>query len=158
MFLGLPNPNHYYICTDLDPFHQAKIVRKTLISTVLWLLYDFLSLKNSVNTSLKSNRYQQNLFLFMASWMSLTKSAGSGSSYVIGMDPDPYQNITDPQHFIEPLYFTHIYVCLTNSLSSTPTASCVCRRQQPPCTSNVFPSDIVEFKVGAFLRHTHVAL
>ncbi len=30
-------------------FHQTKIVRKTLISTVLWLLYDFLSLKNDVN-------------------------------------------------------------------------------------------------------------
>jgi hypothetical protein len=26
-------------------YHQAKIVRKTLIPTVLWLLYDFLSLK-----------------------------------------------------------------------------------------------------------------
>ena len=29
--------------------HQVKIVRKTFISTVLWLLYDFLSLKNDVN-------------------------------------------------------------------------------------------------------------
>ncbi len=29
-------------------YHQAKIVRKTLMSTVLWLLYDFLSLKNDV--------------------------------------------------------------------------------------------------------------
>ncbi len=27
-------------------YHQAKIVRKTLIPTVLWLFYDFLSLKN----------------------------------------------------------------------------------------------------------------
>ncbi len=34
-------------------YHQAKIVRKTLISTVLWLLYDFLSLKNDVNVPLK---------------------------------------------------------------------------------------------------------
>jgi hypothetical protein len=30
-------------------FHQAKIVRKTLIPTVLRLLLDFLSLKNDVN-------------------------------------------------------------------------------------------------------------
>jgi hypothetical protein len=29
--------------------HQAKIVRKTLIPTVLWLLFDFLSLKYDVN-------------------------------------------------------------------------------------------------------------
>ncbi len=29
--------------------HQAKIIRKTLIYNVLWLLYDFLSLKNDVN-------------------------------------------------------------------------------------------------------------
>ncbi len=30
-------------------YDQAKIVRKTLIPTVLWLPYDFLSLKNDVN-------------------------------------------------------------------------------------------------------------
>ncbi len=29
--------------------HQAKIARNNLISTVLWLLYNFLSLKNDVN-------------------------------------------------------------------------------------------------------------
>jgi hypothetical protein len=36
--------------------HQAKIVRKTLIHTVLWLLLDFLSLKNDVNITSKSSR------------------------------------------------------------------------------------------------------
>jgi hypothetical protein len=36
--------------------HQAKIVRKTLIPTVLWLLYDFLSLKNDVTVASKSNK------------------------------------------------------------------------------------------------------
>ncbi len=36
--------------------HQAKIVRKTLIPTVLWLLYYFLSLKNDVNVTSKSNK------------------------------------------------------------------------------------------------------
>ncbi len=34
---------------------QAKLVRKTLIPTILWLLYDFLSLKSDVNVTLKSN-------------------------------------------------------------------------------------------------------
>ncbi len=41
--------------------HQAKIVRKTLISTVLWLLNDFLSLKNVVNVPSKCNK-QKNIF------------------------------------------------------------------------------------------------
>ncbi len=34
-------------------YHQAKIVRKTLIPYVLWLLFDFLSLKNDVNAPFK---------------------------------------------------------------------------------------------------------
>ncbi len=42
-------------------YHQAKIVRKTLISTVFWLLFDFLSLKNDVNVPSKSHK-QKNLF------------------------------------------------------------------------------------------------
>jgi hypothetical protein len=37
-------------------YHHAKIVKKTLIPTVLWLLYDFLSLKNDVNIPSKSNK------------------------------------------------------------------------------------------------------
>ncbi len=43
-------------------YHQAKIGRKTLIPAVLWLLYDFLSLKNNVlvNVHSKSNK-QKNL-------------------------------------------------------------------------------------------------
>ncbi len=43
-------------------YHQAKIARKTLILTVLWLLLDFLSLKNDVNVPFKSNK-QKNFFL-----------------------------------------------------------------------------------------------
>ncbi len=47
-------------------FHQqAKMVRKTLIPTVLWLLLDFLSLKNDVNVPSKSNKQEnfiKNLF------------------------------------------------------------------------------------------------
>ncbi len=38
---GPPSPGSFY--------HKAKIVRKTLISTVLRLLFDFLSLKNYVS-------------------------------------------------------------------------------------------------------------
>ncbi len=37
-------------------YHQAKIVRKSLTPTVLWLLYDLLSLKNDVNVAWKRNK------------------------------------------------------------------------------------------------------
>ena len=46
----------------LSSYHQAKIVRKTFIPTVLWLLFDFLSLKNDVNIPSKSIK-QKNFFL-----------------------------------------------------------------------------------------------
>jgi hypothetical protein len=42
-------------------YHQAKIVSKTLIPTVLCLLIDLLSLKNYVNKPSKRNQ-QKNLF------------------------------------------------------------------------------------------------
>jgi hypothetical protein len=37
-------------------YHQAKIVRKTLIPIFVGLLYDFLSLTNDVNVPLKSKK------------------------------------------------------------------------------------------------------
>ncbi len=40
---------------SFDTGIQAKIVRKTLITTVLWLIYD-LSLTNDVNVASKSNK------------------------------------------------------------------------------------------------------
>ncbi len=91
-------------------YHQAKIVRNTLVPTVLWFLLDFLSLKNDVNVPLKSKK-QKNVikfFVFLASWISMTKIAGSGSTsgseYGSGSisqrhgsaDPDPHQNVIDP--------------------------------------------------------------
>jgi hypothetical protein len=42
-------------------YHKAKIVGKTLISTVLWLFFDFLSLKNDVKVPSKSTK-QKNFF------------------------------------------------------------------------------------------------
>jgi hypothetical protein len=56
MFLGLP---HQRCGSGSGSFHQqAKIVRKTLIPTVL----EFLSLKNDLNVPSKSNK-QKNFFL-----------------------------------------------------------------------------------------------
>jgi hypothetical protein len=54
MFLGLPDPHPDPLVTKYRSgsgsfHHQAKILRKTLISTVFLPLCDFLSLKNDVN-------------------------------------------------------------------------------------------------------------
>ncbi len=88
--------HHYLYGSGFGTFHhQAKIVWKTLIFTVLWLLYDFLSLKNDVNLPSKSN--QQKNFLW-ASWRPLTNRTGSRRRLYRSADPDPYQNVTDPQH------------------------------------------------------------
>jgi hypothetical protein len=66
MFLGLPDTNHLEQGTDPDPgppVIKQKIVRKTLIPTVLSLLCDFLSFKNYVNVALKSNK-PKNFFCY----------------------------------------------------------------------------------------------
>jgi hypothetical protein len=86
-----------------EPFyHHAKIVKKTSIPTVLWLLYNFLFLKNDVNVTSISNK-QKNIEFFFTSWMSLMKIAGFGSvtQCYASMDPYPYRNhhVTDPQHW-----------------------------------------------------------
>ncbi len=72
-------------------YHQVKIVRKTLIFTAKWLLFDFLPLKNDVNVPLKSN--QQNNFKkkFFVCILKVYDE-NSGSEYrtdpsVRGMDP-----------------------------------------------------------------------
>ncbi len=47
-------------------YHHAKLVRKPLSPNVLWLINDFLSLKNDVNVVSKSNstkNVEKNLFL-----------------------------------------------------------------------------------------------
>ncbi len=64
-----------------------------------------LSLKNDVNAPLKNNKqknYEKKIVLFLlASWMSMTKIAGPGSISPRhgSADPDPYKNVTDPQHW-----------------------------------------------------------
>ncbi len=96
-------------------YHQPKIVRKTLIPSVLWLLLVFLSLKNYVNVPSKSNRWRkffQETSYLLASWRSMTKIAGFGSESVSGSiiqshgfadpDPDPHQNVMDPEHCRRP--------------------------------------------------------
>ncbi len=87
--------------------HYAKIVRKTLIPTVLWLLYEFLTLKNDVTVPSKRNKQKKIFFknFLLTSSRSLTKIAGSTSTSgsisqrygSANEDPDPFQNFMDPQ-------------------------------------------------------------
>ncbi len=103
MFLSLSSGSFY---------HQAKIVRKTLIPTVVWPFYDFLSLKNDVNVpSISINQINIEKYFLLPFWISLTKIAGPGSESGSGSvsvsqsygsaDPDSSQNVTDPQHRIK---------------------------------------------------------
>jgi hypothetical protein len=96
MFYGPPGsgPGSFY--------HPAKIVRKTSIPTVLWLLFDAFSLNNDVNVPSKSTKQENRSFLEVASWRSMMKIAGSGficqRHVSADPDPDPHQNVMDPQH------------------------------------------------------------
>jgi hypothetical protein len=79
LFLGLPDPDPLVRGTDpvLHDFrsrsfqYHAKIVRKTLIPTVLWLRYDFLSLKNDLIVASKCNN-PKNLNNFFAAVLKVT--------------------------------------------------------------------------------------
>ena len=74
--------------------------KKNLDSYCFLTFYEFISLKNDVNIALKS--YKQRTF--KTKKRSLTKIARSGSGSVSQRygfaNPDPYQNVTDPQHWI----------------------------------------------------------
>ncbi len=67
---------------------SSKNRKKTLVPTVLWLLYDFLSLKNYIPSKSNKQKYLEKIKkrkTLVAYWRSLTKIAGSGS-IVRGMD------------------------------------------------------------------------
>jgi hypothetical protein len=49
-------------------YHQAKIVRKPLIPTILLLFHDFLSLKKDVNVPSKSNKQKNSFFKLVFCW------------------------------------------------------------------------------------------
>jgi hypothetical protein len=76
LVLCLPDTDSDPLVRGMDPdpdtgnfYHQAKIVKKTLIPTVLWLLLDFLPLKIDVNVPSKGNKQKNFLnknLLFVA--------------------------------------------------------------------------------------------
>ncbi len=71
--------------------HQPKIVWKILIPIALWLLFDFISLNNDVNVPSKSNK-RKNENSRIRIRIRIRQSHGSA-------DPDPHQNVMDPQHW-----------------------------------------------------------
>ncbi len=91
----------------------SKIVRKTkMILTVLWLLLDFLSLKNDVNVHWKNNKQKNFCFKLVFcrrledQWRKEQDPDPHPDPLVRGMDPririrgsDPHQNVMDPEHW-----------------------------------------------------------
>ncbi len=59
--LDPPNPDPSFLYGSGSFYHWAKKVRNTLISSVLWLLYYFLSFKNILIVLSKSTGNKQNL-------------------------------------------------------------------------------------------------
>jgi hypothetical protein len=81
------------------PFHQkAKKSRKTLLSAVVSLLNDLLSLKTDVNVStVQAKNLEKNLF-FVGILKPLKKGVRIRNPMYRPEDPGPYQNATDPGH------------------------------------------------------------
>jgi hypothetical protein len=73
-------------------YRQAKIVRKTLIPTVLVLLLNFLSLKNDVKVPSKSTKKKT---FFLISFFDVLKVNDENSR--IRPDPDPLVRGIDPR-------------------------------------------------------------
>jgi hypothetical protein len=85
--------SHKYESGSVSFHHQAKIERKTLISTALSLLYDLISLKNDANVPGTSVPDPQPDLL----------ARGTDPRIRI---PDPYQNVMDPHHWLHPFCYS----------------------------------------------------
>ncbi len=125
---GPPGSGSVIICTDPDPdlrvsytppwlprhyspsnkkwssIYQLKKVRKTFISTVLRLLYEFLSLKTDVNVPSKSNSSlisKKRIFCWHHKNHRLKQQDPDPQPdpWYGSADLDPYQNVTDPKHW-----------------------------------------------------------
>ncbi len=92
LFFGYPD----LLVRGMDPDPSIiiqKYEEKTLIPTILWL-FDYLSLKINFNVPAKSNKQKKlckKIGFLMASWRSISQRHGSA-------DPDPHQNVMDPEH------------------------------------------------------------
>jgi hypothetical protein len=87
MLLGLldpyqdPSPLVRGMDPDPDPsmYHPAKIVRKTLIHTILLILFDFLCFTNDVNVGYLQKIISRKKYLKSSFFVGMTKIGGSGS-------------------------------------------------------------------------------
>jgi hypothetical protein len=103
--------HHYLYGSGFGSFHQqAKKVTKTLISTFLWVRFDFFSLKKAdVNVLSKSiepkNFLNKNFFCWnlVSHWQKnkirIRIRIWNVSQWYESADPDPYQNVTESQHY-----------------------------------------------------------
>ncbi len=88
-------------------YHKAKIFKKLWFLLFCDFFLTFLSLKNDVKVPSKSSmqkKFFDKICFVLPSWRSVMKIEGSGSkSGSISQrrgspDPDPHQNVMDPQH------------------------------------------------------------
>jgi hypothetical protein len=107
MFLGLldPDPDSLVRGTDPDPLRILLSSSKNLDSYCLWLFVDFLSLENDVNVPSKWNKQKNFKLVFCwpleGKWRNFPDpDPGSFSQRHGSADPDPHQNVMDPQHFL----------------------------------------------------------
>ncbi len=109
MFLGLldPDPSLFVRIRILTSTSKKERKRNTLISTILCILSDFSSLKTDVNVPSISNKQKKllKILFVLASCQPLTKKQDLDGSVIQchchgSADPDPYQNVKDPQHCV----------------------------------------------------------
>ncbi len=83
-------------------YHPAKKIRKTLIPTVFWLLYAFLSLK-IMEIYLKKviSKFLGKKIIFYWPWNHWHKEQDLDPDPLV-RGTDPHQNDTDPQHCSKP--------------------------------------------------------
>ncbi len=85
--------------------HQAKIVRKTIIFTVLCLLNDCSALKNDVNVPSNSNKQKNTTKkLFFVGVLKVTDEKTRILSRI-----HPYQNVIDPEHYINEVLISKFF-------------------------------------------------
>ncbi len=88
MFLNLPDPDSLAEIRIWILLSSAKIVKKTFNPSVLWLLYDRLSLKNDVNVPSKSKKQKKNVkIFFLLTSQQVPDPDPNPDSLVRGMDP-----------------------------------------------------------------------
>ncbi len=73
-----------------------------MISTALWFFNNFLSLKTDLNVGVpKRKNFLKRNFFFVGIMKATKKRAGSVIQWLESINPDPYQNVTDQEHWFK---------------------------------------------------------